>query len=89
MNTSHAAKRQQQRGIPNLVIEWLERFGHEQHDQHGAMLYYFDKPARRRLERHYGRTSVRRMHEFLNAYVVIDRNGQLITVGHRYNRVRS
>jgi hypothetical protein len=88
MITSHALKRQQQRGVPNLVLEWLERFGREQHDHHGAVIYYFDKQARRQLERYFGRTAVRRMHEFLNCYAIIDNSGSVLTVGHRYDRVR-
>jgi len=87
--TNHARNRQQQRGIPNLIVEWLERFGRERHDHHGAVIYYFDKRARRSLERYYGRTAVRRMNEFLNSYAILDTNGSLITVGHRYERLRN
>ena len=88
MNTSHARKRQQQRGIPNLIVEWLQRFGREHHDGNGAVICYFDRRARRQLERCFGREPVRRMHGYLNAYAVFRNGTDLVTVGHRYERIR-
>lgn len=88
MTSNHAKKRQQQRGIPNLVIEWLQRFGREQHDGRGAITYYFDRRSRRYLERDVGREPVRRMHEFLNSYAVISTTGDVVTIGRRYARIR-
>ena len=36
MNTQHAEIRAQQRGIPPLVDELLDRYGHEHHRQRAA-----------------------------------------------------
>jgi hypothetical protein len=88
MNNSHGRKRQQQRGIPNLIVEWLQRFGCEHHDGNGAVIHYFDRRARRKLERCVGTEPVRRMHEYLDAYAVVRTSGELVTVGHRYERIR-
>ena len=35
MNTRHATTRAQQRGLPPLVDQLLDRYGEEQHDGHG------------------------------------------------------
>ena len=88
MNSAHCRIRQQQRGIPNLVLDWLMDYGQEQHDGHGATIRYFDRRARRAVERRVGREPVRRLHEFMDAYAVVGRDGSLITTGHRYNRIR-
>jgi hypothetical protein len=54
MNTQHAQARAQQRGIPPLVDELLERYGHEQHDGHGAVVLFLDKRSIRAMERDLG-----------------------------------
>jgi hypothetical protein len=88
MITPHAQTRLQQRGIPPLVLQWLDAYGTERHDWHGAVIRHFTKQSRRRLERDIGREPVRRMHEYLNAYAVYGSDGSLITAGHRYQRLR-
>jgi len=85
--TQHGAVRVQQRALPPLVLDWLHTYGHEHHDGHGAMILFFDKPARRRLERAVGREPVRRMKQWLNAYAVVSGEGQVITAGHRFRRI--
>ena len=84
----HARVRCQQRGIPNLIIDWLRDFGDEIHDHHGGILFVFTRKARRNLERAVGREPVRRMSEWLNTYIVVGRDGALITAGKRYKRIR-
>lgn len=89
MFTRHAQARTRQRGLPPLVLHWLDAYGAERHDGHGAVIQHFTRHARRRLERDVGREPVRRMHEYLDAYAVYGIDGRLITVGHRYRRIRS
>jgi hypothetical protein len=86
-DSRHSAARRQQRGIPPLILQWLQDFGREQHDGHGCRIYWFDKRARRRIQQFAGREPVRRMHEWLDAYVVIDGTGHMVTVGPRYRRI--
>ena len=88
MISMHARTRMQQRGLPPLVLHWLDAYGNESHDGRGAVIRHFTRQSRRRLERDIGREPVRRMHEFLNAYAVYGSDGTLITAGHRYDRVR-
>lgn len=84
----HAASRAQQRGIPPLVEQWLEEFGEEAYDGHGAVVRYFSRSSVRSLERAFGRAPVRKLAEYLGAYKVdSSRDGSLITIGHRFRRV--
>ena len=87
MNTQHAATRAQQRGIPPLMDELLDRYGHEQHDGHGAVVLFLDKRAIRAMERDLGRRPVARLAEWLDAYKVRAGDGTTITVGHRTHRI--
>ena len=85
--TKHAATRMQQRGVPPVIIDWLQEFGAEEHDKHGGVIRYFDKAAKRRLEQSIGRPVVRRMQDLLDAYLV-EADGRVVTVGHRHARIR-
>lgn len=88
MKTRHGEVRCQQRGIPNLVIDWLHYYGEEIYDHHGGIIFVFTRDARRCLERAVGREPVRRMSEWLNTYIVISGDGMLITTGKRYKRIK-
>ena len=86
--TDHAAARQRQRGIPGEVVDCLLDFGHEEHDhRRGAVVVYFDHRARDRVRRIVGREAYRRLESHLNAYVVLGRDGAVVTVGHRTRRI--
>jgi hypothetical protein len=79
----HAAAHFQQRAIPLFVVDLLERFGSENRCG-GADRLFFDKAARKRIERHLGgRRGLRLVERWLNPYAVIGDNGAVITVGHR------
>ena len=87
MNTKHADIRAQQRGIPPMVDELLDRYGHEEHDGHGAVLLYMNKDSIRRMERDLGRRPVSRLSEWFDTYKVKGADGRTITVGHRTRRL--
>lgn len=88
MNTHHAQSRIQQRGIPPLIVQWLESYGEEHHDHHGAIVLHFSKRSRRRLEQSVGSAPLRRLNEWMNSYAVIGSDGALITVGTRWKRIK-
>jgi len=83
--TRHAEVRLQQRAIPPILIDLLERHGSEIRSN-GADLLFFDKTARKRLKRYLGR-SFRHFETYLDAYVVISDQGSVVTAGHRSKRV--
>lgn len=87
--SGHALKRSQQRGIPPLISQWLDEYGEEEYDGHGGIIRYFSHRSIRDMERSFGRAPVRRMSEYLNAYIVESSDdGRVITLGHNIKRVR-
>ncbi len=88
MNTRHAELRAQQRGIPPMIDQWLDLYGHEEHDGHGGIVVYLDKKSIRHIEKDFGRRPVARMSEWFDAYKVKALNGETITIGHRTRRIR-
>ncbi len=85
--TQHARSRLQQRGIPLNILEPLLTFGHEEHDHRGGAVVYFNHRAKERLRRTFGKDIYKRMEPHLDAYAVIARDGAIITVGHRTQRI--
>lgn len=89
MNWSeHAAMRAQQRGIPPLIDEWLDAYGEEVYDGHGATVRFFSKKSIRNMEKAYGSLPVRKLSEWHDAYKVVSTDdGTTITIGHRRGRI--
>lgn len=83
----HAIARSQQRAIPPLIVHWLEEYGTEIHDGHGAVRRFFDHRSRKRLARTVGASVVSRLNEHLDTYLVQAADGTIITVGHRTKRI--
>jgi hypothetical protein len=89
LNTKHAAIRACKRGIPPLIQQWLMDFGEESYDGHGGICRFFSHRSVRSMERCLGREPVRRMSEYLDAYLVeSSHDGATITVGHRSRRIK-
>lgn len=84
-HTHHSACRAQQRGVPPMIIDFLIQFGARQHDAHGAEVVYFDREAKRRLERYSGGI-FGKLNEHLDSYAVLC-NGHVVTTGCRYKRI--
>ncbi len=86
--TRHGAARLQQRALPEGLIRVFEEFASEMRCGSADCLY-FDKPARKRLQLAMGGPRGLRFYEaWLNAYVVINDEGKMVTCGHRSRRLR-
>lgn len=83
----HASTRAQQRGLPPLIVDWLDTYGARAQDQGGASILYFDKISRRKLAREVGAQVVDRLRPLLDAYLVMADDGTVITLGWRFKRV--
>jgi hypothetical protein len=71
-----------------MADEALDRYGQEQYDGHGAIIVFMTKASRRAMERDWGHRAVAKLWELLkDAYKVMTTDGQIITVGHRYQRI--
>lgn len=88
MHTSqHAAARLQQRAIPPLLVDLLLEFGASVPSGDGTSKYYFDKSAKRKVKAYAGPIA-RVLDEHLDVYAVVTEDAKVITVGHRYERIR-
>jgi hypothetical protein len=86
--TRHAEIRCQQRAIPAIVAEWLVKHGEKVHDHRGACVRHFTKRVRQTLERTYGKPEVQKLSRYLDCYCVVSTEDIVLTVGHRYTRIR-
>ena len=85
--TAHARIRMKQRCIDAAALEALLDFGRTEH-QRGSSIVYLDKRARRRLRRELGDDVVKTIGKRLSTYAVISPDGAVVTVGHRFRRIR-
>ena len=80
--SAHSTQRMQQRCIPPVVDQWLDRYGEEEYDGHGGVRIYFSRASIRQMERELGRHFVRQNSKYLRAYCVdSSRNPITITTG--------
>ena len=87
MFTDHARTRCQQRGIPRNVVETILAYGRRGYHR-GARVYFMDRKARRDAKREMGRPGYGRIADRLNAYLVVSRDGAVLTVGRRLGRLK-
>lgn len=84
----HAELRQQQRGIPSVIVDLVLTYGSREYDNHGGVTKYLDRRSRKAIEQDMGRDFVRRYSNQLNVYVVQSAiDGRVITCGHRHSRI--
>lgn len=85
MTTHHADVRARQRGIPPLILDLLLEFGSREHDARGAEIVFFDRHAKKYIEKHTGGL-FSKLNEHLDAYAVLS-GGKIITVGPHLKRI--
>lgn len=84
----HAISRRQKRGIPPIILDWLEQYGEERFDGHGGVIRYFGRDSRRRMEKVLGRRFVTENQKYLDHYLVESASdGTIITMGVRFKRI--
>lgn len=86
--TKHASARRQQRGISESALDCLMEFGMISHDKRGGEVLYFDKCAKQRCLTVMGKEMYRRLDGHLDIYAVRSQDGALLTVGHRWKKMR-
>lgn len=86
--TMHARQRMQQRGINREAMDYVLTYGRASRDHHGCRVVWLDKQARKKIRRAEGAGVERKLDKHLNAYAVVDSDGVVVTVGHRYRRIR-
>ena len=86
--THHARVRMQQRGISDEALDLLMQYGRSAHNHHGQVLVYMDGRIRKAALSACGRAAGKTIDRVKGLYAVLGRNGLVITVGHRYRRIR-
>lgn len=81
--TKHALCRQQQRSIPQAVIDALLDFGERRPAGDGAESVYFTKRTWRRFASYVG-VAVKGFERYRNCYVIEGRDGTIITPAFRH-----
>lgn len=79
----HAATRSHQRCIPPFMIDALIGWGDRSHAGSGASSYAFSRRSWRRFATYLG-SEARRFERYRNVYVVVARDGRVITVCWRH-----
>jgi hypothetical protein len=82
----HASIRSQQRGISDMLIDLLWKFGAYEAAGDGAYKLFFDKTARRRVKTYAGPLA-RLLDEHLDLYAVVASDSKIITTGYRTERI--
>lgn len=85
--TRHAVLRMQQRAIPQLLVDLLMQFGARYPAGDGTTKVFLDKSARRKLGAYAGALSAL-LDRHLDIYLVVADDERVVTVCHRYERVR-
>ncbi len=86
--TDNALEKAQKRCIPPLIIHWLCQYGSRKRNKNGTIVCYFDKKSIRLIASDVGHIIIRRLSSLMNAYLVIA-GDQILTVGHRYKRIKN
>jgi hypothetical protein len=73
------------RGISAELVERVLAYGREAHDHHGGTVVYVDRATRECLRRR--GTPGSEVDRLAGVYVVVA-DGTIVTVGHRYRRLR-
>ena len=84
--TRHARARMQQRGIRFEALEALLEFGRIAPAGGGRDIVFFDKQARARLARA-NALAAAEAERVCKSYAIVESDGTVITVGHRYRRI--
>lgn len=84
--TRHGKARSRQRAITALEIDLLRTFGASEKAHDGCTKYFLDKPAKRRVAAYAGKFTA--TEALAHRYIVVGPEDQLITVGHRCERIR-
>ena len=88
--TQHCHKRQQQRGISDVAVELLSKYGCTVRASKGASICYLDRSSRQEVHDELSFEIFRSIEHQLKCFLVVatDDPERIITTGHRYRRIR-
>ena len=87
--TNHALVRAQQRCLPSIVDELLNRFGEEIYDGHGNIKTVLTKKCFRKIRKTWGRKMAASLSKYSGVYKLECINtGSVITIGRITKRIK-
>lgn len=88
--TIHCQQRQQQRGIPDVALGLLSKYGRSTPASRGASMVYLDRWSRQELREELSEDQYRRIEHQLNCFLVVanETGMRVITAGHRTRRIQ-
>lgn len=86
ISTKHFEQRFQQRGMNQIVVMALLRYGVARKTRDQASSLVFTKAALAEIKNDLGRTTFLACEKLRNAYIVMSEEGALITVARSYRR---
>jgi hypothetical protein len=85
--SNHATKRMQQRDIPPIIVDLLQRYGETRY-QRGSTVLYFNRKGHEKAAEEL-REALARIDKHREAYLVEDSDSRdIITVGYRSKRIK-
>lgn len=88
--SKHAATRAQQRCLPPIVDELLNRFGEEKYDGHGHIKTVLTKKCFRNIRKAWGRKMSSSLSNYAGVYKLEDIDtGSVITIGRITKRIKN
>lgn len=85
--TAHAEVRMQQRGVERELLECLLEYGARQYDHKGCEIVFVTDGCLDAIARHESQHLWERMVAARCVYAVVNADGCVVTMGHRYRRV--
>ena len=86
--THHARVRMQQRGIDAAKLDLLMAYGRSSHDHRGHVLMHMDRRAVQAALKACGDAAAPMLERVRGIFAVVGKDGVVVTVGHRYRRLR-
>jgi hypothetical protein len=86
--THHARVRMQQRGIDAEKLDLLMAYGRASHDHRGHVLIHMDRRALKAALKARGHGAAPALDRVRGIFAVVGKDGVIVTVGHRYRRLR-
>ncbi|MDN4502226.1 hypothetical protein QX776_07415 [Alteromonadaceae bacterium BrNp21-10] len=79
VKTMHCSTRQQQRAIPNQVLDWLQTFGEEKMAVGGVTRRYFSKRSLKEMKSELGKPIVDLCSKYWAIHLIEAEDGAVIT----------
>jgi hypothetical protein len=85
--SNHAVKRMQQRAIPPIIVDLLQRYGETRY-QRGSTVLYFNRKGHHKAAEEL-REALARIDKHRDAYLVeANDSNSILTVGYRSERIK-